>query len=84
MQIDFSALLIGLTIRASSIGSALWVYIGGSVLSILIQFLSESDHTTLWWRVVGVNWLILFHECRRAAFWARYCSFCTLQSFFPF
>ena len=25
---------------------------------------------------------MLFQECRRAVFWASYCSFCTLQSFF--
>ena len=31
---------------------------------------------------VGVNWLMLFQDCRRAVFWARYCSFCALQSFF--
>ena len=30
------------------------VVIGGSVLSILIQFLSN-DHSTLWWMVVRVN-----------------------------
>ena len=38
--------LIRLTIRAFSIGSALWVFnIGGSVLSILTQFLSNrSQH----------------------------------------
>ena len=29
--------------------------IGGSVLSILTQFLS-TDHSTLWWMVIGVNW----------------------------
>ena len=32
--------------------------------------------------VVGVNWLMLCEECIRAVFWARYCSFCTLRSFF--
>ena len=32
--------------------------------------------------VVGVNWLMLFQESRRAVFWARYCSFCTPRSFF--
>ena len=34
--------------------------------------------------VVEVNWLTLYQECRRAVFWASYCSSCTLQSFFPF
>ena len=33
------------------------------------------------WVVVGVNWL-MFQECRREMFWARYCSSCTLRSFF--
>ena len=31
--------------------------------------------------VIGVNWLTLCQECRRAVFWARYCSSCTLRSF---
>ena len=26
---------------------------------------------------VAVNWSTLCQECRRAVFWARYCSFCT-------
>ena len=30
--------------------------------------------------VVGVNWLTLYLECRRAVFWARFCSFCSLYS----
>ena len=34
--------------------------------------------------VVGVNWLMLFQECRREVFWACYCFFCTLHSSFPF
>ena len=34
--------------------------------------------------VVGVNWITLCQECRRAVFWAHYCSSCTLRSFFPF
>ena len=55
--------------------------IRGSVLSILTQFLLN-DHSTLWWMFVGVNWLMLFQECRRAVFWAHCCSFCTLWSFF--
>ena len=30
------------------------------------------------WRTVGgVNWLTLCRECRRAVFWASYCSSCT-------
>ena len=27
---------------------------------------SEADHSTLWWMIVGVNWLTLCQECRRA------------------
>ena len=34
--------------------------------------------------VVGINWLPLYQECRRPVFSARYCSSCTLRSFFPF
>ena len=56
---------------------------GGSVLSILTLFLSN-NHNILWWMVVGLNWLMLFQECRREGFWSRYCSFCTLESFFDF
>ena len=41
----------------------------------------QIDHSTLWWMVVGVNWLMLFQESS-AVFCARYCSFCTLRSFF--
>ena len=72
--------LIGLTIRAFSIGSALWV---SEVLCCLYSHsLCQIDHSTLWWMVIGVNWLMLFEECRRAVFSARYCSFCTLRNFF--
>ena len=44
----------------------------------------QTGHSTLWRMVVGVNWLPLCQECRRAVFRTRYCSSCTLQSFFPF
>ena len=27
----------------------------------------QIDHSTLWWEVVGVNWLTLFRECRRVS-----------------
>ena len=54
--------LIGLTITAFSIGSVLSVGIGCSVLSI------HTDHSTLWWMVVGVHRLMLFQECRREVF----------------
>ena len=47
--------------------------IRGSVLSILTQFLSNrSQH--VWKMAVGVNWLTLFQECRRAVILASYCS----------
>ena len=69
------------------------VSIGGSVLSILTQFLSNQSQNP--WSVsikpvysikpvVGVNWWTLYQECRREVFWAHYCSSCTLQSFFLF
>ena len=82
VQIDFSAGIDrvnhqGILYRLCSVG------IGRSVLFILTQFLSNrSQHVMV--MVVVVNWLMLFQECRRAVFWARYCSFCTLRSFFPF
>ena len=66
MQIDFSAAVdrvnhLGILYKLCSVG------IGGSVLSILTQFL-KTDHCTLWWMVVGVNWLTLYQESRRAVF----------------
>ena len=58
--------LIGSTIMAFSIGSALWVYIGGSVLSVLTPFLSNRSHHVM---VDGCrNWFTLCQECRRAQF----------------
>ena len=81
VQIDFSAAFdrvnyLGILYKLCTVG------IGGSVLSILTQFLSNPS-STLWWMIVGVNWLMLYQECRRAVFWASYCSSCTLRSFFP-
>ena len=74
--------LIGSTIWAFSICSTLWVL---DVLSCLCwHSFYQSNHNTLWWMFVRVNWLMLYQECRREVFWARYCSFCTLRSFFPF
>ena len=64
--------LIGSTIWAFSISSALWVM---EVLSWLYwHSFYQTDHSTLWWVVVGVNRLILYQECRRAVLWDRYCS----------
>ena len=84
VQIDFSSAFervnhLGILYKLCSVG------IGGSVLSILTQFLSnQTNHRTLCWMVVGVNRLKLCQECRMAVFGSRYCSSCTLQSFFPF
>ena len=73
--------LIGSTIWEISISSALWVL---EVLSCLYwHCFCQTDHSKLWW-MVGVNWLTLYQECRRAVFWARYCFSCTRRSFFPF
>ena len=66
----------------SAINSALWVL---EVLCCLYwHSFHETDHRTLWWMVVVVNWLTLCPECRRAVFLARYCASSTLRSFFPF
>ena len=74
--------LIGLTIWAFSIGSVLWVL--EVLCSLYWQSFCQTDHSILWWMVVGVNWLTLFQEYRRGVFWATYSSSCTLQSFFTF
>ena len=82
VQIDFSAAFDRSAIWAFSIRSAVWVL---EVLSCLYWHSSyQTDHSKLWWMVVEVNWLTLYQECRRAVFWARYCSSCTRRSFFPF
>ena len=74
--------LIGWTIRSFSMRSALWLL---EVLCCLYwHSFYQTDHSTLWWVVVGVNWLTLCQECRRAVFLASYCSFCTFLSFFLF
>ena len=82
VQIDFSAAFDrinhwGILYGCCSVG------IGGSVLSVLTVF-CQTDHSTLWWMVFGVNWLMLCQKCRRAVFWSCYCSICTLRSFFTF
>ena len=82
LQIHFSAAFdrvnhLGILYKLCSVG------IGGPVLSILTYFY-QTDHSTLWRMVVGVNWLTLYQERRRAVFWARYCSSCTLRRFFLF
>ena len=58
--------LIGPTIRAFSISSAQWVL---EVLCCLhCHSFYQTDHSTLWWMVVGVNWLTLCQECRKQCF----------------
>ena len=57
------------------------VCIGGYVLSILTQFLSNRSQHVMW-TLVGVNWLKSCQECLREVFWARYCSSCRPRSFF--
>ena len=79
VQIDFSAAFdrvnhLGFLYKLCSVG------IGGSVLSILTEFLSNRSQQVM---VDGCR-SKLVQECRRAVFWARYCSSCTLRSFFPF
>ena len=82
MQIDFSAAFDrvnhqGILYRLCSVG------IGGSVLSILIQFLSNGSHHIMvdgcWSKLVDV-----VSGVPQGSVLANYCSFCTLQSFFPF
>ena len=82
VQIDFSAAFdrdnhLGILYKLCSVG------IGGSVLSILTQFLSNRSQQVMV-MVVEVNRLTLYQECRREVFWARYCFNCTLRSLFPF
>ena len=82
VQIDFSAAFDrvnhqGILYKFCSVG------IGGSVLSILTEFLSNQSQQVMVDGCVEVDWLT-FQECHRAMFWARYCSSCTLRSFFHF
>ena len=82
VQIDFSAAFDRVN-HLDILDKLCYVGIGGSVLSILTQFLSNRSRK-LWWMVVEVNWLMLYQECHREIFWAHYCSSWTLRSFFPF
>ena len=55
---------IGSTIWVFSIGYALWVL---DVLSCVYWHrLYQTDHSTLWWLVIGVYRLTLYQECHRA------------------
>ena len=58
--------LIGSTIWASSISSALWSRADHSETVCSVE---QTDHSKLWWMVVEVNWLTLYQECHRAVFW---------------
>ena len=72
--------LIGSTIREFCISSVMWVL---EVLCCLYwHSFYQIDHSMLWLTVVGVNWLTSCQECRRAAFWAHYCSSYTPLSLF--
>ena len=69
VQIDFSAAFNrvnhqGILYRLSSVG------IGGFVLSVLTQFLSNRS-VYVWWMDIAVNWSTLCQECHREVFWAR-------------
>ena len=81
MQIDFSAAFdrvnhLGILYKLCSVG------VGGSVLSILTQFLlNQSQHVMDGCQSKLVN---VVSDCHRAVFWAHYCSSYTLRSFFPF
>ena len=81
-QIDFSAAfdrvnLLGILYKLCSVA------IGGSVLSILTQFLSDRSQHVM---VDGCRskLFMLCQECRREVFWAHCCSSYTPRSFFPF
>ena len=81
IQIDFSAAFDrvdhqGILYKLCSVG------IGGSVLSILTQFISNRSQLDL---VNGCRCKLVnvVSGVRREVFLARYCSSCTLLSFFP-
>ena len=80
VQIDCSAAFdrvnhLGILYKLCSVG------IGGSVLSILTQFLSNRSQHVM---VDGCRSKLVNVVSRvpQAVFWVRYCSSCTLQSFF--
>ena len=82
VQIDFSAAFdrvnhLGTIYKLCSVG------IGGSVLSILRQFLSNGSKQIM---VDGcqANWLTLYQECRREVFWAIIVSPVHFEAFFNF
>ena len=81
MKLDFSTAVD--KVNRQGLFKLCSVGIGGSVLTILTQFLSSrSQHVMV--DIFGVNWLTLCQECRRAFFWVRYCPACTPWRFFQF
>ena len=63
-QIEFSTAFDrvkhqGILFKLSSVG------VGGSVLSVLTQFLSNRSQYMSWWMVVEANWLAWCHGCLR-------------------
>ena len=79
VQIDFSAAFDrvnhqGIVFRLCSVG------VGGSVLSVLMQFLSNRSQFMSWWMVLVANWLTWCQGCLREVLWARSCTSCTLRS----
>ena len=60
-------------IREFCISSVMWVL--EALCCLYWHSFYQIDHSTLWLTVVGVNWLTSCQECRRAVFWADYCSF---------
>ena len=74
--------LIGSTIREFCISSVLWVL--EVPYCLYWHSFYQINHSMLWLMVVLVNWLMSGQECRRAVFWANYCSSYTPLSLFPF
>ena len=60
--------LIWSTIREFSLNFSPWIL--EDLCCLYRQSFYEIDYSTLWWTVVGVNWLMLCQVCRRAVFWA--------------
>ena len=65
--------LISLTDKNSFV----WCYLRFSCILVWVLYLALLQ-------VVEVANFRIFEECRRAVFWARYCSFCTPRNFFSF
>ena len=58
--------LIGSTIREFSVGPALCLL--EALCCLYWQSFCQTDHSSLWWMVVGVNRLTLYQECARQYF----------------